>query len=74
MSYQMRRRPRWHAGAGAAFVTALAVLAGSLAASTGPGFGGQHHHYDRPVGHHRPGGGVADVAGGLNWVKRTLPS
>jgi hypothetical protein len=36
MSYQMRRRPRWYAGAGAGFVTALAVLTGSLAASSAP--------------------------------------
>ena len=36
MSYQMRRRPRWHAGAGAALVTSLAVVAGSMAATTAP--------------------------------------
>ena len=69
MSYQMRRRPRWHAGAGAAFVTTLAVLAGSLAASTGPAAADNTTTTTDPSATTVPAA-VADVAGGLNWVKQ----
>ena len=68
MSYQMRRRPRWYAGAGAGFVTALAVLTGSLAASSAPASADNTTTTD-PSATTVPAA-AADVAGGLNWVKQ----
>jgi hypothetical protein len=68
MSYQMRRRPRWYAGASAAFVTTLAVLAGSLAATSAPASADNTTTTD-PSATTVPAA-AADVAGGLNWVKQ----
>ncbi len=69
MSYQMRRRPRWHAGAAAAFVTTLAVLAGSVAAGTAPASADNTTTTTDPSATTVPSA-AADVAGGgLIWVK-----
>ncbi len=68
MSYQMQRRPRWYAGASAAFVTTLAVLAGSVAATSTPASADSTTTTD-PSATTVPAA-AADVAGGLNWVKQ----
>ncbi|MGO9660681.1 MAG: discoidin domain-containing protein [Acidimicrobiales bacterium] len=71
MRYQMQRRRGWHAGAGAAFVTVLAVLAGSLAASTGPASADSTTTTDPSATTVPAAADVAGGGGGLIWVKES---
>ena len=69
MSYQMRSRPRWHAGAGAAFVTTVAVVAGSLAATTAPASADNTTTTTSPAATTTVPAAATAQAGGLTWIK-----